>query len=149
MRMPSDAYYHLTDHRHGRRPLIEQHGIPRWVTAMVVLLLLLVVGGLAAGMASHSSGCQPVNHGGQQVCATYNGNDQVVFVPWPVWMNGGTYLGVSYGSGGSGSTFSRSYGYTDGSDTGGDTYGTGDSSGGGSSGGDAGTSDAGFSGGGD
>jgi hypothetical protein len=141
--MSDHEYYHLTDHRHGRRPLTQQPGIPGWVVAMAALLFFAVLGGLAAAMATHSSGCQPINHAGKQVCATYNGNDQVVFVPWPIWTGGGIYQGVSYGSDGSGSTFSRSYGYTDGSDTGGDTYGTGDSSSGDSSSGDSGSSDSG------
>jgi hypothetical protein len=144
-----DNYHpsHLMDHRHGR-PAHIGSTIVGMVGVAVILTVLFGIGYLIYS-AVRPSGCQSVMHQDRKTCETYGGNHQVVYVPWLIWTNGGSYRGVSYGSAGDGSTYSRSYGYAGDSDPGTDqnsSFGSYDGNGGSSDSGSSG--DSGFSGGG-
>jgi hypothetical protein len=143
--MDEDDYHHLMDHRHGR----PAHIGSTIIGLLSVVVLLTALYGLGYGIyaAAQPSGCQPVVHQGKKTCETYDANDQVVYVPWAIWIGGGSYRGVSYSSDGDGSTYSRSYGYAGDSDPSTDdnsSYGSYDDNGGSSDSGDSG--DSGFSG---
>jgi hypothetical protein len=120
-------YYHLMDHRHGRGPISRRSP---WAhvggIVVIALMLVFVLSRLVSGESS--GGCQQVTHNGNKVCATYNQNDQVTYVPWAIWTNGGSYGGVRYGANSSGSSYSDDYGFTDGSEDS-SSFGTDDSGG--------------------
>jgi hypothetical protein len=129
--------HHLMSHRHGSSPV-------SWTALGLALAALVTVFGLVALVAGAftSSACSPSTHDGQKVCQTTGPNQTVVYVPWVIWANGGTYHGVSYSSDGDGSsyssygdhsTFSDDDGGSGGDDSGGDGGGFG---GGGDGGGD-------------
>ena len=139
-----DDHHHLMDHRHGRPARFGST-----IMGIFGLVLILAVAfGLGYGVyaAVRPSGCQPVMHQARKTCETYDANHQVVYVPWPIWINGGYYRGVSYSSEGDGSTYSRSYGYAGDSDPSTDqnsSFGSYDDNGGSSDSGSSG--DSGFS----
>jgi hypothetical protein len=125
--------HHLMSHRHGLRPV-------RWTAlglALAALVTILGLGVLILG-AFTSSACSPSTHDGKKVCQTTGPNHTVVYVPWAIWTNGGTYHGVSYSSDGDGSSYSSYGNHSTFSDDDGDDDGGGDGGGGFGGGGDGG-----------
>ncbi len=114
-------------HRHGRDAVA-------WTSLGLALVGLVAVLGLVLLVygAFDSSACSPSTHDGKKVCQTTGPNHTVVYVPWYIWTNGGTYRGVSYSSDGDGSSYSSYGDHSTFSDDGG---GSDDSGGGGGDGG--------------
>lgn len=122
--------HHLMSHRHGFRAV----GWTAFGLALAIVVTIVVLGALTLG-AFASSACSPSTHDGKKVCQTTGPNQKVVYVPWAIWTNGGTYHGVSYSSGGDGSSYSS---YGDHSTFSDDDGGGGGDDGGGGDGGDGG-----------